>query len=320
MESPSRELPGSNPIDRTSLSDAQKKSLQETVDRAQEEDLARRYSTPTKLLGWLLIGSFCLDLAGRFTGTRADLGGLLSLLAGIGILTGSQGWLRFATFVAVPVSIAGLADLLGSVVLNYPVEVGNKWLDFRDLSFWTLGVSPAMLLLAEAILAVLVFRLRRIRFWTRTVTIFAGIVGILILLQMVDEALDWHRNRAAARELPAEIQAARDLVNHHGGGSGSTSIIDWNATLDPMEKIRKVDWRLSPRLTVKLYDRESRAGGSRSDRSVRHSSEWLRFQDNLGRSFGGFRGQRVRHYSEWLHFPSGDWGKLELELIPSQDP
>lgn len=295
MESTSHEKPGSNPIDRTSLSDAQKKSLQETVDRTREENLARRHSIPTKLLGWMLIGGFCLELAGGFTGNRADLGGPLFLCAGIGILNGSQAWLRFATLLIVPGSIVGLAHLIGSVVLNYPVGVGNKWLDFRDLSFWTLGVSPAMLLLAESILAVLVFRLRRIRFWTRTVAVFAGIVGFLMLLQMVDEAFDWHRNRAAAREIPTEIQAARDLVNRYGGSSSSTSITDWNGTFDPMEKIRKVVWMGSPRSNMTTYDRESRAGGSLS-------------------------GQSVRHYSEWLHFPSGDWGKLELEFITTQDP
>lgn len=295
MESTSPEHPVPRPIDRTSLSDAQKKSFQETVDQAREEEVARRQSIPTKLLGWLLIGGFCLEVAGGFTGNHADLGGLLFLFAGIGVLKGSQASLRFATFFVVPGSVAWIVQLIGSAVLDYPVEIGNKWSDFRQLSFWTLGVSPAMLMLAESFLAVMAFRLRHIAFWTRTVAMFAGIVGILWLIQMASDTLDWHHNRSMGREIPAEIQAARLLAKLYGGGISSTSINNWNRTFDPLEKVRKVDWMTSPNGTIQVYDRNSRIGRSRST-------------------------YRIEHYSEWLRLPSGKWGKLELELILPEAP
>ena len=159
MESASPEHPEPRPIDRTSLSDAQKKSFQETVDQAREEELARRQSMPTKLLGWMLIGGFCLEVVGGFTSNHTNLGGLVFVFAGIAIMKGSQAWLRFVTFFVVPGSVAWIVYLIGSAILVYPVEIGNKWSDFRQPSFWTLGVSPAMLMLAESFLAVLAFRL-----------------------------------------------------------------------------------------------------------------------------------------------------------------
>ena len=295
MEPTSPESPEPRPVDRTSLSDAQKKSFQETVDQAREEELARRESMPTKLLGWMLIGGFCLEVAGGFTGNHADLGGLLFLFAGLAVLKGSQAWLRFTTFFVVPGSVASIVYLSGSIALGYPVEVGSKWADYRHPSFWTLAVSPAMLMLAESFLAVLAFRLRRIAFWTRTVAIFAGIVGILWLIQMASDTLNWHHNRSMGREIPAEIQAARLLANLYGGGSSLISINDWNRTFDPLERVRRVNWMTSPNVTMQVYDRKSRIGSSRSS-------------------------YRIEHYSEWLRLPSGEWGKLELEVKLPEAP
>lgn len=295
MESTSPEHPEPRPIDRTSLSDAQKKSFQETVDQAREEELARRESMPTKLLGWMLIGGFCLEMVGGFTSNHTNLGGLVFLFAGISILKGSQAWLRFVSFFVVPGSVASIAYLIGSVALGYPVEVGNKWTDYRHLPFWTLAVSPAMLMLAESFLAVLAFKLRGIAFWTRTVAIFAGIVAIVFLIQTASPTLEWHRNRLTGREIPAEIQAARLLTNRYGGRASSTSINDWKRTFDPMEKVREVNLMTSSSGTMQVYDRKSRIGRSRST-------------------------YRIEHYSEWLRLPSGDWGKLELEVILPEAP
>lgn len=295
MESPSPEHPEPRPIDRTPVSDAQKKSLQEAVDQSREEELARRQSMPTKLLGWMLIGGFCLEVVGGFTSNHTNLGGLVFLFAGISILKGSQAWLRFVTFFVVPGSVASIVYLIGSIALGYPVEVGSKWTDYRHLPFWTLAVSPAMLMLAESFLAVLAFKLRGIAFWTRTVAIFAGIITIMLLIQIGSTTLEWHRNRLTGREIPTELQAARLLVNRYGTSSSSRSINDWNGTFEPMDKVREVNWMTSPNITMGVYDRKSRIGRSRST-------------------------YRIEHYSELLNLPSGEWGKLEFEVILPEAP
>jgi len=295
MESTGPEPPHSRPVERISLTDEQKKSLQETIDQAREEELARRQSMPTKLLGWMLIGGFCLEIAGCFTDNHNNLGGLLFCFAGFGILRGSQAWLRFATFFVVPGSVGSLADLVGSVVFDYPVEVGNHWVDFRQLSFWTLGVSPAMLMFAESFLAVLAFKFRRVRFWTRTVAVFAGLFAIVLLLGTWSHTKDWHRNRSTGREIPAEIQAARSLMTAYGAGSSRPFINNAVAVFDPMERVQTVEWQSSSSATTQVYDRGSRGG--------RPSSS-----------------SRIRRYSEWLRLPSGEWGKLELEVILPKKP
>lgn len=295
MESPGSEPPKARPIDRTSLSDAQKKSFQETVDQAREEETARRQSMPTKLLGWMLIGGFCLEVAGGFTGNHADLGGLLFLFAGIGVLKGSQACLRFTTFFVVQGSVALFVYLISSVVLDYPVEIGDKWSDYRDQSFWTLGVSPAMLMLAEAILAVLAFKHRRIRFWTRTVATCAGIFAVLWLIGLAGSLVDMHENRSTGHRALAEIEAARLLASRHGKHSSPGSFLDWNRTFDPMTRVAAISIETSPGGRSRVYDREPHARGTLSS-------------------------GRLERYSEWVRLSPGKWGKLELELSLPECP
>jgi hypothetical protein len=295
MESTSPERPEPRPIDWTSLTDAQKRSFQETVDQDREEDIARRRSMPTRLLGWMLIGGFCLELAGGFTGNHADLGGLLFLFAGIGVLKGSQSWLRFATLMAVLASSVGFLIITWSVAMNQPIEIDRGWVDYRQLSFWTLGVSPLMFLMAESILGAVAFRQRRIHFWTKTVRIFAGILAGILLIQGVKEVFKWRGESILKRTLSNEIETTRQLMIRHGSGFSASSSHDWQSGFEPLTKVRRINWMSSPNVTMQVYDRKSRIGRSRST-------------------------YRIEHYSEWLRLPSGEWGKLELEVILPQAP
>ena len=295
MESPSPEHPEPRPIDRTSLSDAQKKSFQETVDQAREEEVARRQSMPTKLLGWMLIVTLGFDIASAFSGADASLGGIIFFLPGIAVLRGSQAALRSSTFLLILLAAVGWTQIALTFASVRPLEIGGSWFGYGQLKFWSLGICPNVYFTTAAILAFSAFRKREISFGSPMVKKSGCVVAVIFLPSGVQEAFDLSQNRALKKSFTREIQAARLLAEHRSRPPGTTSITDWIRTFAPMENVSKVSWMTSPGGSNRTYDRESRLGAS-------HSSG------------------RVQRYSEWLRLPSSEWGKLELELILPEAP
>lgn len=295
MESTSPEHPVPRPIDRTSLSDAQKKSFQETVDQAREEEVARRQSMPTKLLGWMLIATLGFDIAAGFSGADANLGCIIFFFSGIAVLRGSQAALRTSTFLLILLAAVGWTQIALTFASVRPLEIGGSWFGYGQLKFWSLGICPNVYFTTAAILAFSAFRKREISFWSPTVKKSGCVVAVIFLVGGVQDAFDLSQNRALEKSFCREIQAARLLVKHPSRPPGTASITDWIRTFDPMESVMKVSWMTSPGGSIRVYDRESRIGRSRST-------------------------YRLEHYSEWLRLPSGEWGKLELELILPEAP
>ncbi len=290
MESASPEHPEPRPIDRTSLSDAQKKSFQETVDQAREEEPAKRQSMPTKLFGWMLIATLGFDIAAAFSGADVSLGSVIFFFAGIAVIRGSQAALRLSTFLMILLAVVGWTQITLTFASVRPFEIGGTWFGFRQLKFWSLGICPNVYFTTAVILAFSAFRKRGISFWSPVVKKSGCVVAVIFLANGAEKAFDLRQNRALKKSFPQEIQAARSLAKYRTRAPCTTSITDWIRTFDPMENVRNVNWMSSSRGFTRLYDRESRLGASRS-------------------------GGRIQRYSEWLLLPSGEWGKLELEFI-----
>ena len=140
MESTRPEHPEPRPIDRTSISEAQKRSFQETVDQAREEELARRQSMPTKLLGWMLIATLGFDIAASFSGADINLGGVIFFFAGLAVLRGSQAAQRFSTFLLILLAVVGWTQITLTFASVRPFEIGGSWFGFGQLKFWSLGI------------------------------------------------------------------------------------------------------------------------------------------------------------------------------------
>jgi len=275
------------------LSEEQKGNYRNDVNRFEEEKFASRNSFPTKLLGWMLIASFGFQIAGAISGNGIDFGGLLFLFTGIYILNGSQSALRFATFIIAPATVIGLLKILWSVALRQPLEINKVWQDYHALKFWTLGVSPCMYLVAESIVATCAFRLRKIPFWTKTVRVWAGVFGVLFLLQFVLFARNLVRQREVRRSLSKELTAAKAYFSAYGTLVSSASMKSSEQTFSELPDVLKVDWQNSPNSTTQIYRKKS--------------------PDNRPSS-------RHRDLQEWLKLPSGEWGMIEMEVVLPENP
>jgi hypothetical protein len=275
------------------LSEEQKRNYRNDVNRFEEEKFASRNSFPTKLLGWMLIASFGFQIAGAISGNGIDFGGLLFLFTGIYILNGSQSALRFATFIIAPAAVIGLLKILWCVALRQPLEINKDWRDYRDLKFWTLGVSPCMYFVAEAIVATCAFRLRKIPFWTKTVRVWAGVFGVIFLLQLIFFARNLVRLREVRRSFPKELAAAEAYFSTYGRGISTASMRASEQTFGELPNLLQVDWKNSPNSTTQIYRKVS--GGDTPS------------------------GKRLDH-QVWLKLPSGEWGKIEMKLILPENP
>jgi hypothetical protein len=291
MNTPSAE-PGkaSNP-EAVPLTDEQQRSNRQTIDDAREAELAVQNSAPTKILGWFLIGGFCLLFIGGFFRGHVDFGSLLLVLAGWAILQGSASWLRFVTLMVVPAVLVGIISFLGSIILRQPVEIAHEWVDFRKLDFWLLGVSPGVFLLGVGILAIVATKSRKIHFWTKAVKIYTGIVAVILMIVAVPGAIKWQRERALKQSLSTELKAARSHMLTFGATFSSSSMSSANLTFEPLAKVIGVDWKTSPRSQRQIYRRE-----------------------------GAVVPREPVIYSEMLQLPSGDWGELEMILSYPQNP
>jgi hypothetical protein len=287
MESTSPEHPEPRLIDRTSLSDAQKKSFQETVDQAREEETARQQSMPTKLLAWLMIAGFGFEITSSFTSTGLSFGGIIFLFVGILIFKGSQSALRFANFTLVPLALFGLVDVAWSLIHGHPIEAGNQWATRDELRFWTLGVSPAVYFSAEALLAILALRLRRLRYWTTHVKVWTWIFGVVLGIQFVGSVIGFLQQREVRRVFSPELDAARNHVVRWGPRWTTTSLHMAPRTYESMPRIHGIYWRNSPGGRTTIYDPQS----SKSLES-----------------------KETHVHEEWLQTTAGEWGKLEVAL------
>jgi hypothetical protein len=274
--------------ERVPLSEEQKQNYQKDIDRFEEEKFASRNSFPTKLLGWLLIAGFGLQVAGA----SHDFGGLLVLFAGISVLKGSQSALRFITFLIIPAAATGILAILWSIALHEPLEVDKAWRDYSDLKFWTLGISPCMYFVAEAIVAVCAFRLRKILFWTKTVRVWAAVFGIIFLVQFAFFARDLVRQREVQRSMSKELAAAKAHFSAYGRGISSASMTASEQTFSEFPNVLEVDWKNAPNSTTEIYRKRS--------------------PDNRPSA-------RRRDLQEWLKLPSGEWGMIEMKVVLPKD-
>ena len=279
-----------------SLAAAEAKDYAHLREIAREGELARNQSIPTKLLGWLMIAGFGFEIASSFTKTAQSFGGIGFLVVGIFILKGSQSALRFAIFVLVPVALTGLAVVAWSLIHGHPIEAGGRLATRSDLRFWTLGASPMVYLLAEALLAIVALRLRRLRFWTKTVRIWAGILGAIFAIQMAFAGAGLWRNHTIRRDFPRELEAIREHVDTFGSYSTTSSLANADKLARRFPRIREASWR-SPNGQAQVLQRRSRA------------------------TTHGMRPAGSPHeYSEWYQTKSGEWGRLEMQVILRKAP
>ena len=270
------------------LSEEQKWNYQKDIDRFEEEKFASRHSFPTKLLGWMLIAGFGLQIAGGISGNHYNFGGPIFLFAGIYVLNGSQSSLRFATFLIGPAAIAGLLETAWALALGRPVEIGSGWHDFRDLKFWTMWVSPTMFFVAESIIAICVFRLRKIPFWTKTVRLWAVIVAVLLLVKAGTGIRDLLRERELRKTFSKDLQAARTFIFRGGTVPFGQNAIEASPPVLRIWSQHKSGFR-----SESLYEAPPREPS---------------------------RSEKLYEYEEWFKDPSGEWGKLEMEVILPENP
>lgn len=262
--------------------------------KTREEEWARRHSMPTKLLGWMLIAGFVFEVCSGIIGGGLDLGGILFLFAGIAVMKGSQNWLRFVTVLVVLGALFSIGMIIHSFVTGHPIAIGKKWFDFRELEFWTLGVSPVMFLIAESILSIVAIKLRRIEFWTRSVKVWTGILGGFVVFCFAVQLFRILRDREFRRDFSSELEAARNHLVAHGGWSSLASRESSEAVFSRLPRVMTFTWRHDPKVGRVIY------------RKFKGSTPTI---DGKGNT-----------YSEWIKLSSGEWGKIELKIILPESP
>lgn len=268
---------------------------------AQEAEFARHHSLPTRWLGWLLISGFVLQMAGSITRSDLDLGGIVFLITGVGVLRGSQSALRFVTFVTVPAMVIGICVVIWASAHGRPIEGGKAWYQYDQMQFWTMGIAPLVYFAAEATLGIVALRKRGLVFWTKTVRIGAFICGCILLVQAGTGLANWRRDAMVRSKMPAELGAARFYLSTHGrtisavrGAGGKVS--DSRGALAELPQIESLRWRYGPSQYSNIYDRSRFAQRNKQP-----------------------EGRSVK-YSEWFRDASGELGMLELELVVPDNP
>jgi hypothetical protein len=257
--------------------------------KQEEEDFARLHSMPTRLLGWMLIAGFVLQLISGLTRSTVDLSGIVFLIAGSYVLRGSQTWLRLVISFC-SLALLGLAKLIWTAVRGEPLAANHHWHFVNQPGFWVYGVSPMMYLLGEGILGIVALKARRLCFWTKPYAIAASLCGVAILGIAGFELRDWNHKRIVAREMAAEIAAARAYITYrpspkpHSRATANTAF----SSLPQIQEIRW--WWISGACDV-IYQRGP---------------------DN---SFLVPRAGKPYQYTEWTTDGSGLRGHLEIVLL-----
>jgi hypothetical protein len=237
--------------------------------------------------------SFGFQIAGALTGNYHDFGGLLLLFAGIYVLNASQSALRFATFLIAPAAVLGLLRMIWAIALREPVEINDAWADYRELKFWTLGVSPCMYLLAASIVATWAIRLRRIPFWTSNVRWFTAIFGALLLWKSGLFIRDLIRAKKINESLTIELASARGNFSDLRSAASSASIFTAEEPFEHFSTVRSVSYKVSP------------------------VADGCSFRNE---SFVLPPTKRLHKYQEWWKLRTGEWGRIEMEVILPEDP
>jgi hypothetical protein len=274
---------GSAPVDAAHAADV--KSIQ---TREEEEKFAKQHSMPTWLLGWMLIAGFILQIAGGFTSSKVDLGGIIFLIAGLKVKDGSQAALRFVIFLT-SLSAIAFASLIWDAAHLRPLRVGDVGYFADDLKFWILGISPPVYLLAESILGVTALKTRQLPFWTKTVRVWAVIFGIFYGILSAQGIRKWQRNRLVERTMAPELAAARAYIaTATPGVLSSSSFAASQAAFSAYPQIEGISWRGgSGGIGFGIYTRKPELtplGGSSCE------------------------------YTMWLRDAGGNWGELEMTL------
>lgn len=237
----------------------------------------------------MMAGGAILQMAGSILGQRADVGGLVYLIVGIGVLFGSQAGVRFAAFFGSLMMLLFTTDLVWSLAMARPVEVDGKLLDPADLRFWTVHVCPAVYVFAEGLLAFAVLKQRQLSYWTRVVKVSTVVLGCLFLVKATLAAASDVKGRQTIRMFPKEVAMAEDYLLTHGARISSS------ATDRPQEELKAL-----PALhSIAFFQGEAMGWDWTSSASV--------------------PAHQIRKGTHWVKLPSGEWGKIEFGFIAPMD-
>jgi len=262
-------------------------ALHHTVsDRRDEEAFAKAHSNTTRILGWLSISYFVLLLGTRLLQGTLDLSAFCWLAAGIMIKEGRQSAVRFVAFLGLFISIVGITQLVGLTALETPIEVGRKWCGFKDFELWSGFISHLGYMGCLGTLALATLRARQLSFWTRTVKLWGGIIGALLLILTTFGVWQSHRAGDIARERADEIELVRTYVRTFGTSWSTTS----SAIVEKMEsnpRIRSVRIHSSPSSLMILLERKKSSDSK----------------------------PETRKFTEFLRDSSGNWIMIEIEFL-----
>lgn len=228
-----------------------------------EENWAAKSSSITRITGWLILSIQALIIVSIFF-TDSLTFDLLSIVAGFGIIRGSQAWLRFNTFTSTLMACASwiflTPALLGQAV-ELEINGRTRWFSSDDLKFWSIGVAFAGVITMEAVACILCLRTRNLNFWTKTAKRWGGIVAAFCVLGLalkgVGRILDARALRGIETKYQVELSAIRaDLAHRHPSGISSTN--PSNPVLHANPEIRLVMWEsLKNGRIGSVYSRET---------------------------------------------------------------
>jgi len=228
----------------------------------EEEALAARHSRITRIAGWLLVAVPILSVVGAFFGRPGHID-LLSLIAGIMVLKGSQAWLRFASCIYLLVGIGGWWTVLPAIVHGRPIEIEDRgdWVARDQPEFWTEHVAVIGALTFIGLASFLALKGRRLVFLTPKVRAWGGAMAAIALIAAGVELHQQFDERRQTRRAAARFERELDAIRHELSAGPRTSTFLTPATeqlLRQRPEIEVVVWETLPRgaMTV-LYHRDN---------------------------------------------------------------
>ncbi len=269
------------------------------ADREEEERLARERSLPSRLLGIAILAFQALGIVAGFFGWAVSFD-ILAIVAGFGVLRGSQAWLRFMIFMTSLAAVALWVELIPALFQWQPVESefgpAPAWLDPGDLRFWTHHLPVVGFETAMAVLGVIALKGRLLVFWTRAARRWGGgMIGLVVVLGiwgLVDQLLELRDRNAFEGNHPAELEAIEDALSGATHAHGFPVMHELDAFLDERLSVAGVVWHYAPRGRRQIYQ--------------------------LGD--GGDDDNREPDYAAFRRDGAGDWGRIEIHLAPGAAP
>ncbi|MEP4079632.1 hypothetical protein [Haloferula sp.] len=264
----------------------------EFFDAEAEAAWAKKHHFPTKVLGWTLISGVILSFIGNFTGNHYDLGGFLFLIAGGSILGGSQGWLKFVTFVCCMATFLGFTDIIWTIARGEPFSGGrgnNSWISSDSSAFWKEVITPLGYFAAISTLGVACIRTRRIVYWTKKARIWTGVLVGIYAIPALASVPNWGNREDEIRvHFNEEISQFRTYLISRGAFSHSGAFRSLENAFSENPFILKASAKGSPNSSIQLY---SRPNPSESETHTPIT------------------------YTEYLKTTSGDWVQLEMKFL-----